>query len=254
MRKFIAHALGGSDPLPGTDSQDFLENWLDHGTGGTCWPSSNALYETAKAAGFEVSRCSASMWDTGEATHGTVIATVEGRDYAVDSSILTVRPVPLEKDAVYVERGPLNPVEVEWTEGTFMFWFEAPNMPVVWPCRLLERGVAHAFYAERYEWSRTNGPFNEKLYVRRNFPDRCVVISGNRKWERTPHGQTEELLGADALVAELIERHGYSQGIVGQWIDAGGLEKALTPSEGSRALPELDRLPPSRRPTGSRED
>ena len=39
-------------PLPGTQAADFFEHWLAHGTGGTCWSSSNALYMLVTALGF----------------------------------------------------------------------------------------------------------------------------------------------------------------------------------------------------------
>ncbi|HVT11463.1 MAG TPA: hypothetical protein VHE55_04285 [Fimbriimonadaceae bacterium] len=159
IRKLIAHLEGGAEPLPGTDADDFLESWLEHGTGGTCWPASNGLYEVARAAGFEGFRATASMWDRGVPTHGTVIVRVDGKDWVIDSSILTMNPFPLQKDSVYVHPGPMHPVEVEWDEGSFVFWFEAANFATQFPWRLLKRHVEHGVYAERYEVSRTTGPF-----------------------------------------------------------------------------------------------
>jgi len=247
IRKLIAHASGGQDALPGTDAQDFLENWLEHGTGGTCWPSSNALHAVAEAAGFCASRASAAMWDAGAPTHGTVIVSVDGRDWAIDSSILTINPIPLVENAIHIQPGPLHPVEAEWFEGTFVFWFEAPNFSSMFPCRLLNRHVEHEFYAGRYEWSRTNGPFNARLFVRRNFPGRLVMLIGNTKWERTAEGQTESQLTADELVAELTGRHGYSREIVDRWIGAGGLDAAMAPPASRPDPPALTRVAPSMR-------
>ena len=44
VRKRIALAKGQGGALPGGTSEDFFANWLTHGAGGTCWPTSNALY------------------------------------------------------------------------------------------------------------------------------------------------------------------------------------------------------------------
>jgi len=247
IRKLIAHASRKGEILPGTDSRDFLETWLQHGTGGTCWPSSNALFAVARTAGFQASRSSASMWDVGVPTHGTVIVNTDGKDWAIDSSILTLDPIPLVENATHIQPGPLHPVEVEWFEDTFMFWFEAANFSTMFPCRLLTRHVEHEFYADRYEWSRENGPFNQRLYVRRNFPDRLIVLVGNTKWERSAEGQTESQLSADELVAELTGRHGYSCEIIDRWIGAGGLDAAMTPPANWPDPPALTRVPPSKR-------
>ena len=65
VRKLIALRTGDAGPLPGGDATDFLENFLEHGTGGTCWSSSNALFELATAFGFRARRISGSMRDLG---------------------------------------------------------------------------------------------------------------------------------------------------------------------------------------------
>jgi N-hydroxyarylamine O-acetyltransferase len=64
-RKMIALRTAGGDPLPGGDARDFFESFLAHGTGGTCWPTSNALFELLRSAGFEARRVAGSMRDTG---------------------------------------------------------------------------------------------------------------------------------------------------------------------------------------------
>src|SRR6476620_7105682 len=44
VRKMIAIRSGDNAAMPGLDAADFFENWLANGSGGTCWPSSNALF------------------------------------------------------------------------------------------------------------------------------------------------------------------------------------------------------------------
>ena len=58
LRDAVCARLGvtSAAPLPGTHAIDFFEQWLDHGTGGTCWSSSNALYMLLTALGFTARR------------------------------------------------------------------------------------------------------------------------------------------------------------------------------------------------------
>src|SRR3569623_1096960 len=48
IRKMISLRSGEDVKLAGLDARDFFENFLANGTGGTCWPSSNALYALVK--------------------------------------------------------------------------------------------------------------------------------------------------------------------------------------------------------------
>jgi hypothetical protein len=65
-------AAGGRRSLPGTTPNDFFEAWLRDGAGGTCWPSSHALWALLAAAGFDPRRVVGAMRDTGYGSHGTV--------------------------------------------------------------------------------------------------------------------------------------------------------------------------------------
>src|SRR3954451_23876314 len=42
IRKFIS-LRSGDDQLAGAEAADYFENWLENRSGGTCWPSANAL-------------------------------------------------------------------------------------------------------------------------------------------------------------------------------------------------------------------
>ena len=56
MRKMISLRSGDDSKLAGLDAEDFFENFLANGTGGTCWPSSNALYVLVRDLGFDARR------------------------------------------------------------------------------------------------------------------------------------------------------------------------------------------------------
>lgn len=247
MLKLIAHAGDPTETLPGTTAEDFLQSWLDHGAGGTCWASSNALFTVAQQADFQVSRATASMGDLGMPTHGTVIVHLDGEDWILDSSILTVDPLPLARETVHVHPGPLHPVEIEWHDGSFVLWFEAATQRSQFPCRVLTWDVEESVFAKRYEVSRTGGPFNQRLFVRRNFPGRLVMLIGNKRWERTMEGETERVLAADEVVSELTGSLGFSSSVVDRWVDTGGLKAAMEPPTTAPEPNNLERVAPSRR-------
>src|SRR5262249_26146471 len=90
----LAAFRANDGPFPGGHAGDFFAAWLEHGTGGTCWSSSNALYVLLDACGFDARRVAADMRDVGAVNHGSILVRVEGSEYWVDSSMLTDRPIP----------------------------------------------------------------------------------------------------------------------------------------------------------------
>ena len=92
LRKMIALRAPDVRPMPGLPASDFFDAWLAAGCGGTCWPTSNALWALLVDLGFEARRAAGSMRDIGLVSHGTVIVTIDGTDWLVDSSILTLEP------------------------------------------------------------------------------------------------------------------------------------------------------------------
>ncbi|HEX6576118.1 MAG TPA: hypothetical protein VF042_14215 [Gemmatimonadaceae bacterium] len=47
--KLVALRNNASGNLPGIDASEFFQNFLEHGVGATCWPSSNALRHRVRA-------------------------------------------------------------------------------------------------------------------------------------------------------------------------------------------------------------
>ena len=72
IRKMTALRRCGRHELPGMDAAEFLEFWLGDGSGGTCWPTSNALFELARLLGFEAARIAGDMRDLGVISHASV--------------------------------------------------------------------------------------------------------------------------------------------------------------------------------------
>ena len=210
-------ALGSQLPgkLPGIDADEFFNRWLTHGVGGTCWPTSNALFELLHSLGFEVRRCAGSMRDTGVISHGTLKVRIGDRDWLVDSSMLTNFPLPLTQE-VFIGSDPVFPIEIEVHDGAHVIWWDLPPNAAWIPCRLLADDVTHEYYLERYEASRARSPFNERIYARRNLTDAMLIVTGNRRILKTRSGVVTTELSDAELYRALREEIGVSEELLAQ--------------------------------------
>jgi N-hydroxyarylamine O-acetyltransferase len=246
VRKMIALRSGpGGQPLPGGRAADFFEFWLAHGAGGTCWPSSNALFALTRALGFDSRRITAAMHDIGIRNHASVRVTVDGRDWLVDSSSLTSVPLPLD-EAVFVHDDPVFVAEVEKVDGTHVVWTNTPPKMLYVPCRLQRGSVEHGDYLAGYEASRERSPFNHRLYARRNRPGELLVLVGNMRFSRTRAGLESRSLSREEVCDSLRTDIGLSEVLVDRWVAAGALEASFEPPSGPKPPHPLG-LPPSLR-------
>jgi len=248
LRKRVALFTGA--PLPGGDAADFFEAWLEDGTGGTCWPTSNALHALLRSLGFEARRVSGSMRDIGAINHGSVKVKIEGRDWLVDSSLLTNVPLPLGPD-VFVGDDPAFPVEVELDAAAHLIWVQLASAAEYMPCRLVEDPTSREAYLERYEASRQQSAFNQGLYARRNLPGEMLILRGRTLFARTAAGAKSTELSADGLREALRERFGISERAIDAWVRAGGLYASFAPPSGPKPPPP-SKDPPSLRNPGGR--
>lgn len=223
LRKRIALASGMPDPLPGGLAEDFLAAWLAHGTGGTCWPSSNGLHALVAAAGFDVRRVSASMFDRNDHNHGSLIVRLDGGEWMVDSSIQNGWPIRLERGVASNEPDPVHPIRVEPVGESFRVHWGMTQSRDTLPCRLMQDPVDEAFYLERYEISRGYSVFNNALYARRNFPGRLVSYVGRTRHEKTSQGVASRALEPAELRDALVGEMGYSPAIVRELETTAGL-------------------------------
>jgi hypothetical protein len=227
VRKLISLADAARDPGPppplaGGRAADFFTAWLAHRTGGTCWPSANALHALLVACGFESRRVAASMFETGEPSHGTTIVTIETdlgrRQHLVDTSMLTSVPLPLDPTADTAIRHPVFASQAQVVPEGWRFEFPLVNAVGTLPCRTLSpAAVGLPFFLERYEISRAWSPFNEQVSTRQSTAAGTLVsYGGGRRYERTAGGVTDTELRGDALRVALVEEAGMSEQIVEQ--------------------------------------
>jgi N-hydroxyarylamine O-acetyltransferase len=244
-RKMIALRTPGA-PLPGTTAEDFFqEGWLREGAGGTCWPSSHALWALLCAAGFDARRVVASMRDTGYGSHGTVKVRIDDTDWLVDSSMLTNAPAPCG-GAVYIDTHPIWPIEIEPVDNTHLIWFDGTKDSDVLTCRVLQDPADPEWYVAAYEASRARSPFNDRLYVRKNFPAEIRMLVGATRISRTAAGIHASALSPDELRTALHEDMGISERLVVRWVQSGSLKASFETPQPPRA-PQPAGIRPSQR-------
>lgn len=244
VRKMIALRTDGA-ALPGGGAEEFFEQWLAHGCGGTCWPSSNALHALLRAIGFEARRVAGSMRDLGLVNHASVKVRLDGRDWLVDSSLLHHVPLPLDNGG-FVGSDPVVAVEVEPVDGTHVVWSHTPPNSEYIPCRLLVDPADPQVYETGYEASRARSPFNQRLYARRNRPGELLVLVGRTRFSKTVHGMTSDELSPEGVCGALREEIGVSAALVEAWVRSGSLAASFEPPQGPKP-PAVVGRPPSRR-------
>jgi len=244
--KVIALRSADLPPLPGLDAEQFFDRWLEHGVGGTCWVTSNALCELLLALRFDARRVAGSMGDNGYLGHGSVKVRIDGVDWLADSSMLTDVPVPLT-DLIFIAGDTPFEIEAEPIDGTHIVWADLPPTPTLVPCRLLIDPASEALYRERYEASRMRSPFNDRLFARRNQERQRIVLEGNRRTVETVTGLETTMLERDEVCESLHNEIGISAEFIGQWIRSGALEASFVPVARSSSSAAVPRQPPSRR-------
>ena len=240
VRKVVALQTGRE--LPGRTAEDFFDAWLERGAAGTCWPGSNALYALVRSAGFDVRRGAGSMRDLGPINHATNRVVIDGGIWLVDSSMLTVEPLPLT-DEIHIGSGHFA-AEVEPEGGSHVVWVDFPPQTGALPCRLLPHSISYSFHLDGYERSREKSAFNRRLYARRNYPGEKRILVGNRRVSKTAAGMDVRELTREELPDALQADIGIAGSLVTEWVSCGGLDFAF---EEPPPPPPLDRKPPSQR-------
>ena len=231
--------------MPGLDTADFFQNWLVNGSGGTCWPSSNALFALISSYGFAARRVAGSMYDLPDPNHGTVKVCIDGTDYLADAGMLAVEPIALNGEFCIRSEGPVR-FEVEFQPEGIFFWSDFPPTAEFIPCRLRLDPVDLAFYKSRYEASRQFSPFNERLYLRKMNAGQIDVLLGNGHFRRVGGELEARTLSAAELCEAMHEIGGVSESLIERWADAGGLESTMNPVGQMPEFPDCGPRPSQR--------
>lgn len=178
VRKLIHVRSGNSGPLPGSTATDFLENWLQHGTGGTCWSGAGACHALLRSLGFDAARVIGTMMVAPNLppNHGSVRVRFEAETYLVDCSILHNEPLRLDEHAETEVPHPAWGVRCSRKDGRwFVSWRPLHKLEGL-DCRLEDFGLPHEEFARRHEQTRAWSPFNYQTAARLNRDSQVVGI------------------------------------------------------------------------------
>ena len=186
IHKRIWLAGDKSQPVTGGDPAQFFENWLAHGTGGTCFPANGALCALLCGLGFDARRILGSVMMEGverDGNHGTVLVRIEDVDYLADAQLAAYSALPLIAGrSTSTGNGIHDIYAVPHGVDFDVYWFPGANRLTPMVTRLdHKRGpVAHEIFLEHYALSalrdRRRSPFNEALFIGRHFPDRILNV------------------------------------------------------------------------------
>lgn len=226
LRKIIAlRDAPASVPLPGIEPDDFFTAFLAHGTGGTCWPTSEAWLALLLACGFDARRVAATMLPVpvpedspGRPNHGSTIVTIDGVDHVVDTSMLSEDPLVLGPGPATATPDPVVGIDAERTGARWLLRFMPWRPEGRLPCELDPAPVAADLPAARYEFSRTGSPFNGDVHARRNLADRVLIVANGSVFriDRASGETVPEPLDGDVTRRDevLVGEMGYSEEIV----------------------------------------
>jgi len=178
-------------PVVGGNPVEFFENWLAHGTGGTCFPASGGLCALLCAVGFDANRISGSIVMEGieqDGNHGSVLVGLDGVDYLTDAQLASFRVLALVPGEPASTGDGLHDIRaVPVADGFDVQWYPGSNRqtPLIMRPNFKLGPVDHSFFVAHYALSalrqRNRSPFNDALFIARRFPDSIVVVGrGNR--------------------------------------------------------------------------
>ena len=179
VRKLIHLHEQDAAPFPGTEADDYLESWLAHRTGGTCWAGSNALFSLLAMLGFEVDRCIATMLVAPHLppNHGSVRVRLGGQYYLVDTSILFGEPLLLSEGGETQVAHPAWGVHGVIRDGLWHVRWRPLHKTDGFECRYDRFGAELPEYRRRYEDTRGWSPFNYQVTARINRGDEVIGLA-----------------------------------------------------------------------------
>ena len=219
VQKRIWFASDRTKPVTGGDPVEFFENWLKHGTGGTCWAGNGGMYAIAHALGFNARRMAGSVivpnYPSG-ANHGSVLVTLDGIEYVFDHTFGGFQAAALipgnrastgtgihSVEVVPVQGGFEIFFHLGWTEDALAFRTEAEHDP-----------VDHDFFVSRYDNASRVGFFNDSVMISRRFADSIVTIGRGYKLVLSTAGLKKAALTKAQRDQVLIEELGLSPEVV----------------------------------------
>ncbi len=224
LQKRIWLAGNRSGSVTGGRPEAFFENWLAHGTGGTCFPLNGGLAALLLSIGFDAKRASGSVVQEGLArggNHGTVIVRISGKDYLADAQMCSMKVLPLHRDRPSKTDTGIHEISAWPIEGGLeVRWFTGLSREVPTAFRLEDESVTHQAFLSAYERSVSvegYSPFNRELFICRHFEQRILALRRTKRYDVDASGRLAKTeLGSNEKKRVLVEELGISAEIVGR--------------------------------------
>ena len=221
VQKRIWFAGPQTAPLPGGDPNQFFNNFLKHGTGGTCWPINGGLYALLRAVGFEARRIVGSVVVNGYpqgANHGSVLVALDGTHYIVDGWLASFKVLPLAPgQRTSTGHGIHDIYAVPTEKGLEIISYPGFDREHPLPFRPEPEydPVDHSFFLARADLTKTVGFFNDALFICRHFTESILTLGRKNRFRVTANGtlSKSEVAGAERK-RSLVEEFGLSEEIV----------------------------------------
>ena len=221
IQKRIWFADDQTRPVTGGDPIEFFENWLAHGTGGTCFPASGGLHALLRAIGFNTNRISGSVIMEGiepDGNHGSVLVNLKGVDYLVDAQLGAFTVLPLVQGEPSSTGDHIHDIRAVPVLGGFdVQWYPGSNRqdPLVMRPNLEDGPVDHQFFLTHYDLSaskeRKRSRFNDALFISRHFLDSILIVAGRKRTKIFANNTVTKTDISDAeRTRSLIEEFGIS--------------------------------------------
>jgi N-hydroxyarylamine O-acetyltransferase len=213
-RKLIALRAGSPAPLPGDAAEDFLEAWLAHGVGGTCWAMHTALTAVFAACGFDARRAIATMLVAPDLppNHGSATVRLGGETLLVDGCIQHGEPLPLEAARDTAIAHPAWGVRARPVDGTWLVRWRSPFAPEGFDCRIDSLAGDASAFRSYHEHTRTWSPFNYQLFVRRHRDGGVIGLARGERVDFAADGTlTRAAMDRAARLRFLVEELGVSE-------------------------------------------
>ena len=221
VQKRIWFASPQTTPLPGGDASEFFNNWLQHGTGGTCWPLNGAMYALARGLSFQARRIVGSVIVEGYpqgANHGSVVVALDGISYLVDAWMASFKVLPLISGRPSSTGNGIHDISAVPTETGFeVISYPGFDRKHSLPFRTEPEydPVDHAFFLDRFDKTKTVGFFNDVIFICRHFPESIVTMGRKSKFHLAADGTLTKTEPTEAeRKRSLIEEFGISEEIV----------------------------------------
>lgn len=214
VRKLLHLRTGDPGPLPGDTPSDFLDAWLAHGAGGTCWAIHGALCALLEYCGFAATRGIATMLVAPDVppNHGTLTVESGSEILLVDACIQHGEPLALDPLEETIVDHPAWGVRARPAGATWLVRWRSPFTLEGMDCRIDSLTGDAAAFRHYHEQTRAWSPFNFELFARVLRPGGVLVAArGERIFFDENGGVARTPLAGEARLRFLVEELGIAE-------------------------------------------